>query len=121
MRQAHSVGVRADARPLGSRTLDRGVGPVQKIYERRTAGKAVHLAVVGIDPIERAVGFDPRARRYANWIEAVELPVHRPRRDGGLPNSAAASASRRRGLSEGRRAHRCETRENQQGARLLHF
>ena len=57
-------------------SADIGPRPVLEIDERRSAREAIELAVVGVTPIDRAVGLDQRSGDEPDRIIAVELAFH---------------------------------------------
>src|ERR1700721_1427797 len=66
-----------------------GVGAFQEYLQGCAARETIELVVVRIDPIQRAVRLDSRARRDADGIEAVEFTAHGHRRHDRLPDAAA--------------------------------
>src|ERR1700679_1411717 len=62
--------------PLGLCTLEMGVRHVQEKLQRSAARKAIEFAVVGIDPVQRAIRPDLCARRNSDGIETVEFARH---------------------------------------------
>jgi hypothetical protein len=84
--------------PLGLCTLEMGVRHIQKKLQRSTARKAIAFAVVGIDPVQRAICPDSCSHRNSDGIETVELARHGFWRHDGFPDSFTAARSGRRGL-----------------------
>jgi len=111
--------------PLGLCTLEMGVRHIQKKLQRSAARKAIAFAVIGIDPVQRAICPDPCSRRNSDGIETVEFARHGFWRHDGFPDSFTAARSGRRGfcLRHGRgTTSRCHQRgqPRSQRAWILH-
>jgi len=84
--------------PFGLCTLEMGVRHIQKKFQRSAARKAIAFAVVGIDPIERAIRLDSCSHRNSDGIETVEFARHGFWRHDGFPDSFTAARIGRRGF-----------------------
>ncbi len=94
-RRSHSGPPRPHAAPGAPGAFDIQLRLFEKHFEGRTARKAVEPAVVGIGPIQRAVGLDFCAGRDAERIEVVEFAIHRFRRHRRLPNAGRVARRQR--------------------------
>jgi hypothetical protein len=84
--------------PLGLCSLEMGVRHIQKKFQRSAARKAIAFAVVGVDPVQRAICPDSCSRRNSDGIETVEFARHGFWRHDGFPDSFTAARSGRRGF-----------------------
>ena len=101
-----------------SRLRDTGLGMFEKKLQRSTARKAVARAVVRIDPIEGAIGFDFRAGGQPQRVQTAKFRFHGRGGHGRFPNAALVRTDC--GRLGGLRRNRCAQQDRSENARCRH-
>ena len=100
--------------PAGARLLYVKVWSIEKKFERRTADETIEAAIVGVDPIQGAVGPNSGAGFHAQRIIVVEFAFHGLGGNRGLPYSDGMLRRCRADLiGPSRSARPCEGDQNE--------